>query len=792
MKISIVIPAWNVENYIVKCVESCLRLRGAEIEIIIINDGSTDNTLNVVNTNFHNVDNLRVYTTENRGLSAARNYGIKMATGDYIMFLDADDWLRTDINQLLSNESIFDNLDVLFFCCQMIDETDENRLYPQKQFPVDFEVYSGEEIFKISRERYAGAGFFHFAWLGVYRRTFLLGNNITFFEGIVYEDYDFWFKVMKCAKRLRYSYRICYAYRLRNGSITHVGFSENILYSIYKTIHSILDKTDLTDDYLACAAAKIELLIIWAEMRTSTDRPDYMEEKIYNRGIEEKKELISLIDKKYGEDNQELVKIKYRLISHLVFCFGIYDDDLQKYLKNMYNKLITEITNYMSLWNLKDEKKRIGFYGYDVQADVIANTYTELLGGIKSEVVYIDESIKSNRLKHYNRNIINIGDLGKEEIDEVIICSNNSTEKIKNRIESAYPHVRVYSPYIKSKFSLMWVVCGNYMEIFEKMQATENKKRILLLETPEYANVGDHLIAVSEIEFLHKYFPEYEVIEITNEEYAFYKCRLKRIIRKSDILVITGGGFFGGMWRQFHYDQALDIIAGYPENKIIVMPQSVYFEKTQEGEEYRKRTIDVFDRDNLSVVCREHFSVSALTSIGINNKNIYQSHDIALYWKYEKPIQRSESIGIFLRSDKESIIEKSEREKIDRVLVYSGLELIHSSMQYRCERIFKQERKRVVDEKLEEIASYKLVVTDQLHCMISCAITRTPCIAFNNISRKLEGVYEYLRDYKFIKFLPNTEYFQETLDELIRTDTSELIGNDFSEEWDNLASYMDI
>ena len=790
MKISIIIPAWNVEKYIVKCIDSCLRLRGADIDIIVINDGSTDNTLKKISDNFGNLTNLKVYTTENHGLSAARNYGIKKATGDYIIFLDADDWLRTDLNHLIGNEAVFDNLDVLFFCCQMIDEMDEYRLYPNKPFPVDFGIYTGEDIFRISSDKYAGSGFFHFAWLGVYKRSFLLENNISFLDGVVYEDYDFWFKVLRNANRIRYSYRICYAYRLRNASITHVGFSQRVLDSIFKTIHSVLNVDNATDAYLACAAAKMELLTIYGEMRTSTKTAEYLTQKIFDRGIEEKQNLFDLIDKKYPETSQDWIRIKYRLLSHVVFCFGIYNEEMLKRLHNLYGKMKCELTAEMKKWSLSDNTKRVGFYGYDDQDDIVANTYIELFGDIKADCVYIDDSIKSHRLKHYNRDIINVNDIVKENVDEVIICSNSLFDGMQQRLEKMHLNVKVFSPYQDSKMSLMWVVCGNYTEIYRRMRATEGKKRIILLETPEYPNVGDHLIAVSEKAFLHKYFPEYEIIEITNDEYSFYKCRLKRIIKRNDILIITGGGFFGGMWRQFHYDQALDIISGYPENAVFVMPQSVYFEDTFEGDNYKQRTIDAFDRKHLKVVVRERFSYEELFGIGVDSKDIYQCPDIALYWKFNKTIDRKESIGIFFRYDKESVMEKKEREKIETILVYSGLELVHSSMQYGCEKIYKQERELTVAEKLEEIAGYRVVITDQLHCMISCAITGTPCIAFNNISRKLEGVFEYLEWYPYIRFLPDSKYFQDTLDELIRIDTSKMARPDFSQEWDKLAEFL--
>ena len=135
MELSIIITAYNSEKYISKCIDSCLRLRGLPIEIVVINDGSTDRTLQIVNEKYAALQNLYVYTTENRGLSAARNYGMKKAKGDYIIFLDSDDWLRADINMILEDESSLAELDVLFYNYQYIDEMDGWRLYPEREYP---------------------------------------------------------------------------------------------------------------------------------------------------------------------------------------------------------------------------------------------------------------------------------------------------------------------------------------------------------------------------------------------------------------------------------------------------------------------------------------------------------------------------------------------------------------------------------------------------------------------------------------------------------------------------------
>ena len=95
MKLSIIIPAYNTEKYIKQCIDSVINIWNIENEIIVVNDGSTDRTKDILKEYTENNDRIKVITQENQGASAARNTGIKASTGDYIYFLDSDDWIDT-------------------------------------------------------------------------------------------------------------------------------------------------------------------------------------------------------------------------------------------------------------------------------------------------------------------------------------------------------------------------------------------------------------------------------------------------------------------------------------------------------------------------------------------------------------------------------------------------------------------------------------------------------------------------------------------------------------------------
>ena len=101
--ISIIVPIYKVEKYIAKCIESLIEQTYSTYEIILVNDGSTDNSLEICNSFKKRDKRIKVYTKENGGLSDARNYGLKKAVGSYICFIDSDDWVDNDFIEVLYN-----------------------------------------------------------------------------------------------------------------------------------------------------------------------------------------------------------------------------------------------------------------------------------------------------------------------------------------------------------------------------------------------------------------------------------------------------------------------------------------------------------------------------------------------------------------------------------------------------------------------------------------------------------------------------------------------------------------
>lgn len=209
IKISIIIPAYNRESYIGGCLESVLRQTIFEKEIICIDDGSDDATLDVMNDYASKYKSIVVLKQEHAGVSAARNYGIREAKGEYIAFMDSDDWYPED--DVL--EYMYDKAKEyqVFVVGGGIAEVPDNNTGKSYACGNPYRYFKKEEITKFSDAQLT-ANFSRF----IYLRSFLLDNNIIFPDSIVGEDAYFLFHVLLKAEtylklnKLAYIYRVSY------------------------------------------------------------------------------------------------------------------------------------------------------------------------------------------------------------------------------------------------------------------------------------------------------------------------------------------------------------------------------------------------------------------------------------------------------------------------------------------------------------------------------------------------------------------------------------------------------
>jgi len=217
IKVSVVIPVYNVEEYLSDCLESILEQDFDNYEIICVDDGSTDYSGEILQAYASRYKQIRMYTHEhNRGQSAARNTGISYAKGKYIWFVDSDDMIAADSLRALYDIAEKDLVDIVYFKIKVLYEGREiykkHANLPSYEYPG---ICSGRERFCQYSENQE---FIASACRQFIRTDFIKKNGIRFYEGIIYEDVLFsFFCIMKAGKVLNIPHEF-YVYRQRKGS----------------------------------------------------------------------------------------------------------------------------------------------------------------------------------------------------------------------------------------------------------------------------------------------------------------------------------------------------------------------------------------------------------------------------------------------------------------------------------------------------------------------------------------------------------------------------------------------
>lgn len=220
MQLSIIIPVYNTALYLAACMDSVLRQSSAEsVEVICVNDGSTDDSATILHTYAERYSNVRIISQPNGGLSAARNTGLLAANGEYVLFLDSDDRIKPDTLSIL-DANLSECPDILAFGSELWYYENEysvpNDKFNHRQYD---RMLSGQQYldqFVCERGWGPSAACFY-----AYRRTFLRQHSLYFPVGLLHEDELFVPQACALAQNVKILSNILYEYRMRENSIVH-------------------------------------------------------------------------------------------------------------------------------------------------------------------------------------------------------------------------------------------------------------------------------------------------------------------------------------------------------------------------------------------------------------------------------------------------------------------------------------------------------------------------------------------------------------------------------------------
>jgi glycosyltransferase involved in cell wall biosynthesis len=277
-KFSIVVPVYNVEKYVKKCLDSIFNQSFKDFEVIVVNDGTKDNSMDIVKDY-----DVTVINQKNQGLSEARNNGVKKAKGDYLIFIDSDDYIEEHLLKNI-NDSLDNNPDVVRFQAKEI--IDNNVVeYPE----TEFKGLNGKDAFKAI----TGYHYVEPAWLYAIKRKYYISNKYSFKKGTYHEDFGLTPLIVFKSKVVN-SINYCgYCYVQRSGSImTNKSYDKTMkkvddVFNHYKYLIKEVENVEDSDYFKSFLANSVILKI------TELNKEDY---KKYKKMIKEEKVFDNILN----------------------------------------------------------------------------------------------------------------------------------------------------------------------------------------------------------------------------------------------------------------------------------------------------------------------------------------------------------------------------------------------------------------------------------------------------------------------------------------------------------------
>lgn len=404
-KITVIIPAYNTEKYIEECIMSVLKQTYQNFEILIIDDGSTDNTLKVIND--INDNRIKVFSIENNGQGFARNLMLKKATGDYIMFLDSDDFIEPVTLEVALKRIISDGTDFVYFDWKYYNNQSKKYSYTSREKFFHKSLLINEECKQLLDIQS------YFTVNKLYNKKFLLENNIFYGEHYIYEDIVFWVKVCMNAKNVSIIQSPLYNVRINSNSTTKTNFNtDKHMVGFLKAYDDCIQLVSENEGSLYFFLSyMLRKFLLYYNFRTP--------KKFKNKFINEFFERIKIYDVKKFNKEIGLTKVipNYNFLDNLkkfkLFSKVYHYKKYYKKIMSINSKIKSNIKSIMKgdliLYKNRNKnlKKQVLFMGFDYRYTGNSRYFYEMLLNKKNIPIYFvtdDELVeKKKRIKPKSR-----------------------------------------------------------------------------------------------------------------------------------------------------------------------------------------------------------------------------------------------------------------------------------------------------------------------------------------------------------------------------------------------------
>ena len=660
-KISVILIGYNIQDYIEKCLKSVLFQSFKDVQIIFIDDGSTDKTLDIA-TKYK--DKICIVSKPNGGIVSARKMGLKYAEGEYVAFVDGDDWLNVDF---LANlyAPIEKNNSIDIVCSDFYFQKPDGSFIQEKAInqPVslctEFEFFNGIITENID----------HHMFPKLYRREFLItAGYYDYPEVTMAEDWMTNAFLGLHKPKVFFSKTTNYFYRFNTNSVLRKG-GEKLLEQI--------------------------------------NTLGYMEEYFAKKCTFEYKQ-----------------EMEYLWFSYMrTYILGYTKSDVKKkIIKSFKKKKIDIKSNKYCVKSLQCNSKKD-----------------------KLKKIYLTAEIKFPILIPF---IDRLFELAKKYMKRKRINESKAYDRKMNSVFDSY---------------------------INNLRISSNKKRIYLIGTSDRSNIGDHAIAYSEKKILIENFKDFEICEVTGDTYRKRREEIKEIIKPSDFIFITGGGFLGDLWPE-EENMVEAILTDYKDNKIIILPQTVYYFDDGNSPFLEEKLSCYLEHKKLFVLARDQKTYDFFQRY-IEKDRVGLFPDMALYLSGISSNEYDNQVMICLRDDKERVVSEKQKLEIIKNLEEKGINVINGSTLAAGKHngdISLYNREKEIENKLKEFSKVKFILTDRLHGMILSTLAGTPCIVIDNLSKKVSGVYNlWLKNVDSIIYCDDYHEIENNIDKIIKKEHQE-------------------
>lgn len=426
IKTSVIIPVYNTENYLQDCFESLFLQTQKEIEIIAIDDGSTDNSLQVLRNYEEHYSNVHVYTQRNMRQGAARNKGIEVARGDYIYFLDSDDTIDPETLEICYAYAENYKLDAVLF---------DAKVFMEEGVPDDFQPdsFDRRNIITEKDKIYTGVNFLECYMeqtpdtvspcMMYIAKEFINSKKLSFMSHVFYEDEEFRFNLMQKAERIMYIPKLLYNRRYRYNSTMMAEYNEQRNTDLSTVIRRMIeDVEDNTSDTIR-RYIEIKLWMLLDRCRISED--NQKTDRLANQ-------IVKIMQKfwdKFDMPNS-IEDIKFRVY---------YVDYLRRIFTNLdWSEELHEVeearVSLMKKIPLNDPFMQIGIYGREDFIERLFWGYQNCCGEVRADIKRIVRKKETSK-----GNEIELEDIKNERLNYILLISGDDQKNVAKYLKDSLP-----------------------------------------------------------------------------------------------------------------------------------------------------------------------------------------------------------------------------------------------------------------------------------------------------------------------------------------------------------------